>query len=48
MFEEWQGYVDKSRLIKAWTDYYNKLGLSSRKLSAKVSMRAGKNKFPIK
>jgi hypothetical protein len=48
MFEEFQGHTDKSKLIKAWTNYYNKLGLSSRKLSEKVSMRARKNKFPIK
>lgn len=39
---------DKTMLVRAWTNYYTKMGLAYNKLNHKVYERVQKGKFPNK
>jgi len=41
-------YEDKSKLYRAWEDYYLKMGLGANKRRKKVHERVIKRRFPTK
>lgn len=47
MPEQYSYSMDKSKLYRAWEDYYTEMGLSYNKMLKKVIMRVQKGKFPI-